>query len=313
MMLDRTHEICRDVERNADISGRSGERLFAIVIVTFNSGAVLAGLLDSIEDFCSASQSAEVIVVDNNSRDDSIAIAVTHPVRPRIIQMGRNAGYAAAINAATATIDADTDTLILNPDVRVLPGTVDALMRRLSDIAVGVAVPRITDEDGNLAHSLRREPSLLHAWSDALLGAALTARLGVGEIIADAERYRSDCRIEWATGAIVAVAARARARVGDWDESFFLYSEEVDYLERVRRKGFAIAFAADATATHIGGEYRESAFLSALMATNRILYFGRHHGGLATTFFRLAIIVGEAIRAPLGLGHRAALRAALKF
>lgn len=308
-----TGEIRVDLEGHADFAPQPGPRLFSIIVVTFNSGDVLSGLLDSICEYCSPAQAAKVIVVDNDSSDDSIAIALTHPVRPRIIQMGRNAGYAAAINAATETVDACTDTLVLNPDIRLRAGTVDALMRRLADPAVGVAVPRIVDEDGNLAHSLRREPSLLNAWSDALLGSALTARLGIGEIIADDGQYADDCSVEWATGAILAISACARARTGGWDESFFLYSEEVDYLERVRRKHFAIAFAAGATATHIGGEYRKNAFLSALMATNRILYFGRHHSGLATTLFRLAIIVGEAIRSPFGLGHRAALRAALRF
>jgi len=289
------------------------QNYLAIVIVTYNSGEVLPGLLDSIQLFGSAPRSAEVIVVDNDSQDDSVVVALTHPVAPRLIRMGRNAGYAAGINAATETIHADTDILVLNPDIRLLRDTVEALRRRLSGPFVGVAVPRIIDDEGRLSHSLRREPSLLNGWADALLGSTLAARLGVGEIVADAAAYHRDSRIEWATGAILAVSARARARVGAWDESFFLYSEEVDYLERVRRSGLAVAFAAEATATHIGGEYHDNTFLSALMTTNRIRYFRRHHGRVATAFYRLGIIVGETMRAMLGPGHRAALRAAMTF
>jgi len=64
----------------------------------------------------------QTIVVDNDSHDGSVDIALTHPIRPRVIRMGRNAGYAAAINAGTATVNPSTDLLILNPDVRLFPG-----------------------------------------------------------------------------------------------------------------------------------------------------------------------------------------------
>ena len=67
-----------------------------------------------------------------------------------------------------------------------------------------------------------------------------------------------------------------------------------------------------ARAVHIGGEYRENIGLSALMTSNRIHYYGRHHGSAATFLFRLGIIAGEVIRFGLGPGHRAALSAALR-
>ena len=125
--------------------------------------------------------------------------------------MGRNAGYAAAINAAAATVRPDADLLILNPDIRLLPGAASLLVDRLTDPSVGVAVPRILAEDGTTRLSLRREPSLMTAWTDAILGGALAARIGTGEMIGDPLIYDRDGLIEWATGAILAVAARARA------------------------------------------------------------------------------------------------------
>ena len=226
--------------------------------------------------------------------------------------MGRNAGYAAAINAAAATVGPDADLLILNPDVRLLPGAAGLLVDRLTDSSVGVAVPRILGEDGTTSWSLRREPSIMTALTDAILGGRLAARIGVGEMIGDPAMYDREGLIEWATGAILLVAARARRVVGDWDESFFLYMEEVDYLRRVRECGFSIAYVPQAQAVHIGGEYNENPRLSALLCTNRIRYHRRHHGPLSTAAFRLSIIVGEGMRAVRGPpGHGAALRAAL--
>src|SRR4029077_12066802 len=121
-----------------------------------------------------------------------------------------------------------------NPDIRLLPGAARLLVDRLTDSSIGLAVPRILAEDGTRELSLRREPSLLTAWTDAILGGTLATRIGTGEMIGDPAIYDRGGLIEWATGAVLVVAARAREVVGDWDESFFLYSEEVDYFRKVR-------------------------------------------------------------------------------
>ncbi|WP_341486483.1 hypothetical protein [Pararhizobium sp. A13] len=118
-------------------------------------------------------------------------------------------------------------------------------------------------------------------------------------------------QIEWATGAILLVSATAREAVGDWVESFFLYSEEVDYLRRVRTAGLEVLYVPEALAIHIGGDYHSSPFLTALMTANRIKYHRRHHNTGVSALFRPDIIVGEDLAA--GLGHRSAFRAALGF
>ncbi|KQV33367.1 MULTISPECIES: glycosyltransferase family 2 protein [unclassified Rhizobium] len=283
----------------------------ALVIVTYNSGEVLPGLLDSLEAGLEGVDRYEVIVVDNASRDDSVALARAHPIGVTVIETGRNAGYAAGINAAVATLTPDTDVLVLNPDVRLQPGCVHLLSRRLADASIGIAVPKVLNEDGTVAHSLRREPSLLTIWSDALLGTKMAAKLGIGEIVSSPDLYSTGGVVDWATGAALAISAKARKTVGSWDESFFLYSEEVDYMERVRSAGLGVVYETRARAVHFGGEYHENTYLSGLMTSNRIRYFRRHHNIVSTLLFRLAIIVGETMRVTLGAGHRAALHAAL--
>jgi N-acetylglucosaminyl-diphospho-decaprenol L-rhamnosyltransferase len=284
----------------------------SIVVVTYNSASVLPGLLDSLPAGLEGIEQFQTIVVDNDSADGSADIARAHPTGPQVISTGRNAGYAAAINVGAAAAGPDADLLILNPDIRLLPGSVRLLISRLTDPSVGVAVPRILDEDGTTRWSLRREPSVMRAWTDAVLGGTLAARIGNGETIGDPATYDRDGMVEWASGSILAVAARARAAVGDWDESFFLYMEEVDYLRRVREHGFSVAYVSQAQAVHLEGEYNTNPFLSALLAANRIRYHRRHHGPLSTLLFRLGIIVGEGLRAFHGPpGHKAALRAAL--
>lgn len=285
----------------------------AVVVVTYNSASVLGGLLDSLPSGLAGVDSYEVLVVDNNSCDNSVDLAQCHPIGAKVIQMGRNAGYAAGINAAIKTLSADTDVLVLNPDIRLEHGCVLRLSERLSEGTVGIVVPQILNEDRTVALSLRREPTIVTAWSDALLGTKLAALIGLGEIVAEPALYRHGGIVEWATGAALAISARARRAAGIWDESFFLYSEEVDYMARVRRSDLNVVYEVKARAVHFGGAYHENTYLSALMTTNRIRYFRQHHGPTATAVFRLAIIIGETMRIALGPGHRAALRAALFF
>lgn len=308
MLTGQAGHDCGDA---ADRRPGEDDRVLAVVIVTYNSADVLPGLLDSLPTGLEDVSRWQVLVMDNASSDESVRLASAHPVGARIISMGRNAGYAAAINAGSAAAGPDADLLILNPDIRLLPGCGGVLRRHLSDPAVGIVVPQLLDEEGVVARSVRREPSLLTAWTDALLGTKIAARLGAGEIVHDVELYKSGGKVEWATGAILAIPAATRRRVGSWDESFFLYSEEVDYLRRVRAMGLEVIYVPSAQAMHIGGAYHDNLFLASLMTTNRIRYYRRHHGPLATSLFRLSIVVGETMRATLGPGHRAALRAAL--
>ncbi|MCV9967685.1 glycosyltransferase family 2 protein [Pararhizobium sp. BT-229] len=286
-------------------------RKLSIVTVTYNSASVLSGLLDSLRAGLEGIEQYEVIVVDNDSHDHSVDLALAHPIGARVIRTGRNGGYSAGINAATATMDPSADLLVLNPDIRLRPGSISRLYAGLSNSSVGVAVPQVRGEDGAVAKSIRREPSIVTAWSEALLGGTKAARMGLGEIVDRPSLYRDGGPIEWATGAILLVSARAREVIGDWDESFFLYSEEVDYLQRARAAGLDVLYVPTSQAVHIGGDYHSSDVLTALMTANRIKYYRRHHGALASVLFRSGIVVGEVMRLAIGTGRRSALGAAL--
>ena len=172
-------------------------------------------------------------------------------------------------------------------------------------------MPRNLCTDGTVDRTIRREPSVRTAWADALLGGKLATQLGLGEIVHDNNLYERGGLVDWASGSALLVAARARRTVGAWDESFFLYSEEVDYQRRVRSGGFRIAYAPDAEVVHIGGECHSNPSLFALLTANRVRYFARHHGPLSAFMFRLGVAAGEMFRAARGAEHRGALLSAL--
>ncbi|KQO76270.1 glycosyl transferase [Rhizobium sp. Leaf262] len=284
----------------------------AIVIVTYNSAEVLPGLLDSLACGLEGVVRSKVIVVDNRSQDRSVEIAQAHSSVDRVIQTGRNAGYAAGVNAATAEISTSMHLLVLNPDIRLAPGCLVILLKALGSLKnTGVVVPRMRNQHHLVSKSVRREPSITTAWSEALLGGSRAARMGLGEMVEDPVLYQKGGKIEWATGAILLISAGAREKVGDWDESFFLYSEEVDYLRRTREAGFDIFYVPQSEVVHIGGDYRSSNFLTNLTMANRIKYYRRHHGIVSTTLFQAALVAGECIRLLSRRPRTSALAAAL--
>lgn len=284
----------------------------AVVIVCYNSADVLVGLLDSLAEGLKGIDPYEVIIVDNNSSDDCVDVARRHPVVTGVIETGCNGGYSAAINAAAATIADNADLLILNPDIRLSPGSMISLRAALSKSRrPGIAVPQLLDQEGHVSRSIRREPSIIGAWSEALIGGRWAARLGLGETVWNDALYQNGGAIEWASGAILMISSKARARIGDWDESFFLYSEEVDYFRRARTADLDVVYVPASKAVHIGGDYHSSHFLSNLMMANRIRYYRRHHGRIATLLFRIGLIAGQCLRAAMRRPRPSALPAAL--
>jgi GT2 family glycosyltransferase len=283
----------------------------AVVIVSYNSASVLPTLLDSLPAGLRGIVDWRVFVVDNDSRDESAELAEAHPIGPTVIRMGRNAGYAAAINMAAARAGPDADLLVLNPDLALCNEAVGPLVECLAAPSAGIAVPRNFRTDGTTDATLRREPSLMRVWAEAVLGGNLAARLGLSEVIGDPARYDRPGTVEWASGSALLIASRARRAVGDWDESFFLYSEEVDYQRRVREAGFEIIYEPRSHVIHECGESGSNPRLFALMTANRIRHYGRHHGFLLTFLFRMGIVVGEAARWWRGSVHRAGLYSAI--
>lgn len=282
-----------------------------VVVVTYHSAEPLARLLPTLDEGLAGIDRWRLIIVDNDSGDDTVATARRLRPDAEVVETGRNAGYAAAINVASARADADDALLVLNPDTRLRPGAVRRLLAGLTRPGTGVVVPRLVGSDGRTAPSLRRAPRVRYAWAEAVLGGHRAARLGLSEVVRDPAAYRTERVADWATGAVMLVSPECRRAVGDWDESFFLYSEEVDFCRRVRRAGFSVRYLPDAVVEHDGGPYGANLDLWRLVVRNRIRDFARHNGRLRGALFRAGIAAGQALRAPRDPAARAGVAQAL--
>lgn len=291
----------------------SNPEMIAVVVVTYNSARFVPDLVSSLEPGLRG-LTWHLTVADNASTDDTIDVLHRHAPYARIVRTGRNGGYAAGVNAAVAAADRHSAVLVLNPDIRLAPDCVRELLAVLRRRGAGIAVPRLSRGDGSFSPSLRREPTVLRALGDAVLGGNRAGRFHrLGEVVTDKRRYAEETIVDWAEGSIMLIDRACWAACGPWDETFFLYSEETEYALRARDRGFATVFAPRAGARHLEGESATSPPLWTLLTLNRVHLYRRRHKLPNTAVYWTMLLLREASRAAMGNRcSRAAARALLR-
>jgi N-acetylglucosaminyl-diphospho-decaprenol L-rhamnosyltransferase len=242
----------------------------AIVVVTYNSEACIADLLDSLSD----SGADSIVVVDNGSTDATAQLvegrAGVHLIR------STNVGYSGGINRGVRE-EPDADAyLILNPDLVVRPGLVAPLTAALAEPGVGVVVPLVLGSDGRRQDSLRREPTLLRAFGLTGTGIPLLSEYVTGD-----DQYVAPRDADWALGAAVMFSRACYEAVDGWDESYFLYSEETDFCLRARDAGWRTRLAPDAVVVHHEGGSGRSDATHVMQIVNRVRLYARRHSKVA--------------------------------
>ena len=126
----------------------------------------------------------------------------------------------------------------------------------------------------------------------------------LGEMVTDERLYATERVTDWAEGSTVLFSAECWERVGPWDESYFLYSEETDFALRARDAGLVTRFTPAARAVHLEGDSKVSPGLWTLLTLNKVRLYGRRHNRVATAGFWAALTMREVTRAAIGNGPR---------
>ena len=120
----------------------------AIVIVTHNSARYIDSLLDSLPA-ATDGLSSRVVLVDNGSTDGTVGVVKRRP-RINCVEAGGNLGYAGGINLGRSRAGDYAALAVLNPDLVLGAGALRHLFAALVEQQVGIAVPRLLNEDGTL-------------------------------------------------------------------------------------------------------------------------------------------------------------------
>jgi N-acetylglucosaminyl-diphospho-decaprenol L-rhamnosyltransferase len=226
---------------------------WAAVVVNYEAGPLLVECVQSLLGDSSAGGPPAVVVVDNGSRDGSVAALRDAVPSARVLETGANLGYATAANrgiAATAT----AVVAVCNPDARIEPGTAQALLGRLdAEPDLGAVGPTVLEPDGACYPSARQVPSTVDAVGHGLLGKVwprnpFTRRYR--ELDTDPHQPRD---VDWVSGAAVWLRRAALDAVDGWDERYFMYVEDVDLCWRLRHAGWRIGYEPGGTVVHVHG------------------------------------------------------------
>ena len=222
----------------------------SVVIVHYNTSDDLARCLASLEENPPSCEH-RVVVVDNASTDPGLpAVRERFPGVDWLFQ-SRNVGYAAGVNAGLALHEAEY-SLVLNPDIVVLPGAVDALLADAdANPRAGIIGPQLLDPDGGIQESCRR----FYTFRTLLLRRTILGRLfpraqAVQRHLMRDFDHRSPRAVDWVLGGCLLVRRDALRRVGPMDERFFLYFEDVDWCYRMWQGGYEVRYTPAARFIH---------------------------------------------------------------
>lgn len=227
------------------------------------------------------------IVVDNGG---SPPIRERLPADVEVVRSEHNVGYAGGANLGirAALVGGAAIVAVLNDDARVLPGAWAAAATMLaSDPRIAVVGPKV---------QLRDEPGALWlAWGDVTWRQSLVALHG--DRVPDGPAFAAVRDVDWIAGCAMWLRADALRALGEFDERFFAYHEEVEWCTRARRAGWRVVYAPAVGVAHggrgTGGSPASIRIRKYFTARNSVL-FARKHGTVAQRM-KLAAFLGVAL------------------
>jgi N-acetylglucosaminyl-diphospho-decaprenol L-rhamnosyltransferase len=274
----------------------------AIVIVNYRTPDMVVDCLASIAPQVESLGAGKVVVVDNDSRDQSpqrvaAAIAARNwSAWAEVLPLSRNGGFSFGNNAGirrALELDPRLDCiLLLNPDTLVRPGALAELLAFMNAHPdVGIAGCRIENANGYVEPSAHRMLSPINEFLEAArLGplSRLMARHMVSPVPA---MQPHPC--DWVSGAALMIRRRVIAEIGELDEGYFLYFEEVDYCRRALQAGWPVWYAPSGTIVHLEGA---ATGINAVARRRPAYWYASRRRFFVKSYGVAALFVADALR-----------------
>lgn len=227
------------------VKKESGWNNIAVVLVNYNGNGILQECIESLVN--RTKQRIEVVVVDNGSRDGSMEFIENNYPYIHTIYMNQNIGWGAGCNIGMKVSfeNGAAYVLLLNTDTEIEEGMIEELLKYCDGNTV--SIPRIyrNKED--------KENSLWYSGGEINFAAAIINQRLYRYDSAD-DSCNLPRKVEFATGCCMMISKETWQRAGGFDESFFLYYEDVDYCMRLKEQGIDIIYIPKAMVWHkVGG------------------------------------------------------------
>ena len=274
-----------------------------VVVVTWNALPWIEQCLESVAG-------EDVIVVDNGSTDGTVAFVRERFPDVRVIEQD-NRGMGGGNNSGMREA-AGRYFFLLNSDAWVV-GDGLARLVAFADAHPEAAVvgPRLLNTDGSLQRSVRAEPTLWRLSTEYLFIRKLAPRTRLlNPLYVGGFDHDEETEADWLYGPALLVRRDAVDAVGMFDEAFFMFSEEVDWMTRFRRAGWKVLFLPDAEVVHVGGaSHGGQMYVENLRSHLR--FFAKHDGPRTAERARVMLLWSLRLRALVQ--RRGAYREGIRF
>lgn len=283
-----------------------------ISLVNHNMRNWLRGCLNSVYQSTTGVR-FEVIVVDNDSSDDSIKMLKKEFPQVKLIESRKNLGFARANNQAIKQ-SRGKYILLLNPDTLFQNNLLHKMITFMEDhCEAGALGCKILNPDKTIQPSNDNFPNLFTELFRVIQlkrlipAARMRAKIGqrwgkmLGSTLGgylrlywDTEQTRE---VDWITGAFFLIRRKAIEEIGLLDEKFFMYYEDADLCYRLRERGWKIFYFPFFEIIHYGessGEFNPHTFIERHKSMQ--YFFNKHRGKKAVFMLRLIICSGLSLR-----------------
>ncbi len=275
----------------------------SVVIVAWNAKHYLQLCLDSLAK-APPQRAMEVLVVDNASADDTVAMVETEFPWVKLIRSKENLGFSKGNNVAIRQCRGRYIALV-NPDVIVFPGCLDTLADFLDrNPRVGDVGPRVFNPDMTQQSTCRRFPTL---WNNFCSASHLeTFFKGRSFFAGEHMFYFAHDRtlaVDVIVGCFSMIRREAFDEVGLLDEGLFMYGDDVDWCRRAWNAGWQVYFCPDARAIHDRGKTTAPypAHFAVAQQRSILRYWTKHHTVFGVLGIRCIMFFHHLIRYGLSL------------
>lgn len=266
----------------------------SIVIVNFNSGKYLYETIRSIYDQA-PEINFEIIVVDNNSSDNSVEKVKESFSDVKVIELKENTGFASANNSGVKSSLGEY-ILILNNDTEIFKNSIEVLLSEIKENPdYGIISPLLQYGDGSPQLSFGSDPGLiseffLKYFSKTLYNIRLFLSRG---------NFEKD--VDWISGACFLISSDLYNRLGGFDERFFLYYEDADLGKRIREEGFTNHITSKSKIIHFLGKSTGPLFsdLLPVIKKGHLYYYRKHNTKTSFTLLKNYLIIKYSLKQTL--------------
>jgi len=277
----------------------------ACIVVTFKNEETIAACLKSVSDDLSG-YSAEIVLVDNDSGDGTVAAArsaVNSGVPLRIIENHFNAGFARGVNQGIAASDS-AYILILNPDAVIQNGFFSTMISYLEkNPGTGIVSPRHMSPQGETIPSCREFPTHI----SLLFNMTGLAALFPGSRVFNSWKmgyfdHETSREVDQPMGACMLTRMEDVDSVGYMDEQFWMFFNDVDWCRRYKQCGKKVMYLADAVIMHNAGHSVRKNRAKMIISSHRAFarYFRKYYTGcrwiLPNLLTGCALLVSAGVR-----------------